>query len=58
MSVVTDPESLAELISDCADLPDAVCGPTPTAQPPAWPTPWHVDDTCFAQVAGLDDYGP
>ncbi len=59
MSVVADPETLAELISDCADLPDSVRYPTVPDQLPAWglPVAWQVSDECFAQVDGLDDYG-
>lgn len=57
MSVVADPENLAELISDCAELPASMRHPAPAAEAPGWPVDWHVDDVCFAQVAGLDDYG-
>jgi len=59
MSLVADPESLAELISDCADLPASLCHPTVPDRLPAWglPAPWQVSDACYAQVDGLDDYG-
>jgi hypothetical protein len=61
MRVVAEPENLAELISDCADLPEAVLAAgDAVAAGPDWrvPVAWHVDDVCFAQVDGLDDYGP
>lgn len=57
MNIVADPESLAELISDCASLPDSVRHPAPAAEPAGQPAVWRVDDACFAQVAGLDNYG-
>lgn len=63
MRVIAEPENLAELISDCADLPEAVLASSAAtdavAAAPDWrvPVAWHVDDVCFAQVDGLDDYG-
>lgn len=63
MRVVAEPENLAELISDCAELPEvvlassAVTGVAVAAPDRRVPVAWHVDEVCFAQVDGLDGYG-
>jgi hypothetical protein len=52
----SEPVSLDQLIDDCADIPGALMRrirPLPTPRDPA---PWRVDETCVAQVSGLDDY--
>ena len=49
----TEPATLAELIADCAAIP-AQPGPADQAVVPA--APWEIDDACYAQVHGLDDY--
>ena len=58
------PESIAELVDDCAQLPDIVRYPAATAAfeaagYPSWgrPQQWLIDDSCVAQVVGIDDYG-
>lgn len=52
----TEPETLGELIADCADIPPALHAQTARdARLPA-PRPWHVDEACHAQVADLDAY--
>ena len=55
MNAVTEPETLSELIADCAQIPATLQAenlplPRVTAQP------WEVDEACHAQVAGLDAY--
>ncbi|MBP2186288.1 hypothetical protein [Amycolatopsis magusensis] len=56
MSTLTEPETIGELIADCADLPAELhaCASTP-ATPKAAPH-WTVDERCHAQVAELDAY--
>ncbi|WP_436495651.1 hypothetical protein [Actinokineospora sp. HUAS TT18] len=50
-----DPDTMDELIADCADLPSS-----PLTQPSAVPGPrypdWSVDDATAAQMADLDAY--
>jgi hypothetical protein len=53
---VNDPDSLDELIADCADIPDALCTCHLPVPPPRAATPWEVDETCLAQVIGLDEF--
>ncbi|HVV08785.1 hypothetical protein [Amycolatopsis sp.] len=56
METTTEPENLAELINDCADIPaDLRVRPATTPRPPA-PRDWTVNEKCHAQVAGLEDY--
>ncbi|HET9138719.1 hypothetical protein [Actinophytocola sp.] len=52
----SEPESLAELIADCADIPRSLRTEPPQLPPPRAPLPWEVDDTCLAQVDDLDEY--
>jgi hypothetical protein len=52
----TEPETLAELISDCADIPEGLRLQRMVAARPPTPGNWAVDEACQAQVAGLDDY--
>lgn len=50
----TEPDTLAELIADCAFI---AASPQPADQRlPLAPGPWEVDDACYAQVCGLDEY--
>ncbi|MFD9895128.1 hypothetical protein ACFWY9_37790 [Amycolatopsis sp. NPDC059027] len=54
-NVVPEPETIGELISDCAHIPAALQAenlPLPREAAP----PWTVDDACHAQVAELDAY--
>ncbi|MDT8914401.1 hypothetical protein [Amycolatopsis sp. PS_44_ISF1] len=57
MNLTTEPETLGELIADCAHIPSAL---QPRTGRRPWPRadaePWTVDDVCQAQVAGLDAY--
>ncbi|REH27036.1 hypothetical protein BCF44_1307 [Kutzneria buriramensis] len=56
--VVTTPEpvSLDQLIDDCADIPGALRQLVRPLPSPRQAAPWRVDETCVAQVSGLDDY--
>lgn len=56
MDTTTEPETLAELISDCAEIPAGLREQRPVAPTPPAPRAWAVDDTCHSQVAGLDEY--
>ncbi|MGQ0842404.1 hypothetical protein [Actinokineospora sp.] len=52
----TEPNSMDELIADCAAIPASL-----TADPTTLPLPraaarWEVDDACLAQVVDLDEY--
>jgi len=55
---VTNPEpsTFAELIADCADIPDALRAPDQDLPSPRATTSWAIDDTCHAQVRGLEEY--
>ena len=55
MNAVTEPETLSELIEDCAAIPAGLQAenlPLPRVSAPAW----RVDEACHAQVAELDEY--
>ncbi|MCA1655484.1 MAG: hypothetical protein LC635_03355 [Pseudonocardiaceae bacterium] len=52
----SEAESFAELIADCADLPTALRAGDHDLPGPRVAAPWEVDDTCFAQVGGLEEY--
>ncbi|MGW7539381.1 hypothetical protein [Amycolatopsis sp. NPDC054798] len=60
MNLATEPETLGDLIADCADLPSALQPERPADQArlplPRTARPWTVDDACHAQVADLDAY--
>ncbi|GAB2976886.1 hypothetical protein LWP59_30760 [Amycolatopsis acidiphila] len=56
MNAATEPETLAELISDCADIPAGLRERRPSAPTPPAPRGWAVDEACHSQVADLDDY--
>jgi hypothetical protein len=50
-----EPESIGELIADCAGIPSSLQAenlPLPRQIAP----PWTVDERCLAQVADLDAY--
>jgi hypothetical protein len=55
VSITTEPETMGELIADCADIPPSLHTEVPRARPGAART-WAVDDDCHAQVAELDLY--
>ncbi|MGH3761894.1 hypothetical protein [Actinophytocola sp.] len=53
---IAEPQTLAELIADCAAIP---VPPQPGDQafhPLHCAEPWQVDDACYAQVGELDEY--
>ena len=55
MNAVTEPETISELIADCAQIPAGLQAenlPLPRVTAP----PWKVDEACHAQVAELDEY--
>jgi hypothetical protein len=56
VTIAIEPESMDELIADCAQIPLSVRAGrgVPLAVPPA--APWTVNDACHAQVAALDEY--
>jgi hypothetical protein len=53
---IPEPDTLDELIADCAEIPDALCTchlrdlPEPAARP------WQVDEACLAQVRDFDAF--
>ena len=51
---IIEPETLAEMIADCAAIP----APPQLAEQavPLDAAPWEVDDVCYAQVSELDEY--
>lgn len=59
VGVATEPETMAELISACAELPASVVQPATEALvvEPSGSVHWLVSDACLAQVRDLDDYG-
>ncbi|SER38434.1 hypothetical protein SAMN04487818_10391 [Actinokineospora terrae] len=50
------PESMGELIADCAGIPPELTHHRPALPGPRVPAPWQVDDATHAQVADLDEY--
>lgn len=53
MEIVTEPETLAELIADCAEIPRP---DVPAVREGTSAESWTVSDACHAQVADLDAY--
>jgi hypothetical protein len=51
-----EPESFAELIADCADIPAMLRTNEHSLPGPRAATPWEVDDATFAQVSNLEEY--
>ncbi|WP_409466062.1 hypothetical protein [Amycolatopsis sp. GA6-003] len=58
MNLATEPETIGDLIADCAHLPSTLRPERPSEQDqlPRAARPWAVDDACHAQVADLDAY--
>lgn len=52
---MTEPESLQQLIADCADIPHSL-DPHPAIVLPRTAPRWEVDDATQAQVEDIDDY--
>jgi hypothetical protein len=53
---ITEPDSIAELIADCAQIPRSVRESPNTPPIPRRAAVWEVTETCRAQVADLDEY--
>ncbi len=51
-----EPDTLDELIADCADIPTALTERRPVLPRPRVAARWSVSDSCQAQVADLDAY--
>jgi hypothetical protein len=51
-----EPESFAQLIADCADIPQALRDGGPALPGQREPAPWEVDEATFAQVSSLEEY--
>lgn len=49
-------ETLDELISDCADIPQELRRRRATTPRPPAPRSWTVDDGAHSQVADLDEF--
>ncbi len=52
----SEPESFAELIADCAAIPQALRDGGPALPGQREPAPWEVDEATFDQVNGLEEY--
>jgi hypothetical protein len=52
----TEPDSIDELIADCAQIPTAVRASRTGTPLPRLAPAWEVTDGCRAQVADLDEY--
>jgi hypothetical protein len=55
MDTTTDADNLAELIADCALIPDSLQEATPAIHLPS-PRAWSVDERCHAQVEDFSPY--
>jgi hypothetical protein len=51
-----EPDSLDELIADCADIPDSLCTCHQLVLPQGPAARWEVNEACLAQVNDLDAY--
>jgi hypothetical protein len=49
-------ESVAEMVSDCAEIPLQLRACERTVPEPRASRPWAVNERCLAAVHGLDDY--
>jgi hypothetical protein len=52
----TEPDTIAELIADCAQIPTSVRESPSTPPIPRRAAAWEVTDSCRAQVDDLDEY--
>jgi hypothetical protein len=56
VNLTTEPETIDELIADCAEIPqDLRREPVPAPRSMS-ARAWTVDEACHAQVADLDAY--
>ncbi|MFB9902432.1 hypothetical protein [Allokutzneria oryzae] len=53
----TEPSTMAELIRDCADLPESLLASSGVVPQQRAAAPWQVSDANTAQVRDMDDYG-
>ncbi|GAA4006539.1 hypothetical protein GCM10022247_30330 [Allokutzneria multivorans] len=53
----TEPSTIAELIKDCADLPDSLRSSSAVVPQQRAAAPWRVSEANTAQVREMDDYG-
>jgi hypothetical protein len=51
-----EPESFAQLIADCADIPQALRDGGAALPGQREPAPWEVDEATFAQVSSLEEF--
>jgi hypothetical protein len=51
-----DADSLADLITDCGDIPTGLRTAAPALPLPRLATAWSVTDACVAAVRELDEY--
>jgi hypothetical protein len=56
VSIATEPETLGELIADCAQIPRSLHTEQPLTRTVPVARSWEVDDRCHAQVAELEHY--
>ncbi|MDQ3403828.1 MAG: hypothetical protein M3443_20900 [Actinomycetota bacterium] len=52
----SEPDTLADLIQDCTEIPPSLKPDHPALPAPRAATEWTVDDACHARVNGLDEY--
>jgi hypothetical protein len=58
MHTIAEAADMAELISDCNELPDALVHAETAAVPTQRSAAeWRVSDECLAVVDGINDYG-
>ncbi|SDN59677.1 hypothetical protein [Allokutzneria albata] len=53
----TEPSTIAELIKDCAELPDSLRSSSAGVPQQRAAAPWRVSEANTAQVRDMDDYG-
>ncbi|WAL67264.1 hypothetical protein ORV05_05615 [Amycolatopsis cynarae] len=56
LHIPAEAESLNELISDCADIPQELRRRREATPRPPAPRSWTVDEGTHAQVADLDEF--
>jgi len=52
----TEPDTIAELIADCAQIPPSVRESPGTPPLPRLAPEWEVTERCRAQVADMDEF--
>ena len=51
-----EPDSLDDLIADCAEIPNTLRATHPALPQPRAAARWEVDDACLAQVIDLEEF--